>query len=825
MRRISTQYALLFAVALLSLTLTVLALATWFAYHGSDRLRAELSESFSSVRASNDIHALKASGRYLGRRLFNHLYNLDITGLNAEVEQIRTWLDPRSVLILDAEQRVLSDGSAENPRYRERITLPDGLSADRPVVEDAPGAKVLHLVIASGDQRAGYARIELSDARNRTLLETLQNKVDQAWHRYQRSSLTIAIVGLAATLVLSIALGSRLSASLSRPLKAMTRAAERFAAGDLGHRLDSGSNNELGRLARSLNSMAGELQRADKLLARAQEMAAFGNWEYRPADRSLRLSHGVYRVLGVEPGAIEPTVAQLLSLVVDGDLERIEAILSGNLPEEADTDAEFGIIRGDGEQRVLYLKGEPLQDTAGHGISAVGTLQDISAQRRSEQELAALANADHLTGLANRNRFYDRLRHAIARAKRDGCNVALLFLDLDRFKAINDALGHDVGDELLRRVARRLEKVVRESDTLARMGGDEFTVVVENVDDDLAPRIIAQHIITSLTAAFRIADRELFISASIGIALYPRDADDIDSLIKNADTAMYAAKEQGRSTFRFFTLDLDQQAHRRLVLEQELRGAIERKEFRLCFHPQMNADSRELVAIEALLRWPQQDKVRTPDQFVAVLEETGLITRITGWALREACRSLKQLHEAGIPGLRVAVNLSARQFQQPDLIELVDACIDEFSLTGEQLELEITESTLVDRDVSARNATELAKRQVRLAIDDFGTGYSSLSYLKNFHVDLLKVDRSFVQDIAADAEDAQITATVAALAKGLGIECVAEGVENHEQLRMLQGFGCDLVQGYLLCRPSALDELTRWFHSQRPADGRYFWTG
>jgi diguanylate cyclase (GGDEF)-like protein len=426
--------------------------------------------------------------------------------------------------------------------------------------------------------------------------------------------------------------------------------------------------------------------------------------------------------------------------------------------------------------------------------------------------------------LPNRNLFYDRMRHATEKAKRCGEEIALLFLDIDRFKHVNDTLGHDIGDELLRQVARRLQSVVRRSDTLARMGGDEFTIIAEDIGNDLAPQKMARQIIDALSPAFLLGERSLCVSASIGIALFPKDAEDIDTLIRNADTAMYVAKEQGRATFRFFTAQLNQLAHQRLEMEQNLRQAIAQQHFELHYQPQVQASDGRLIAIEALLRWRQDGEPQSPEAFIPVLEEIGLITQITGWVLREACAAGARLAEQGAPDVRVAVNLSAMQFQQSDLPDLIDEALADSSIQPEQLEVEITESTLLEREHSRNNASQLVKRGVRIAIDDFGTGYSSLTYLKRFRVDALKIDRSFVQNILSDPEDAQITSAVIALAQGLVIDCVAEGVEDIAQFHLLRELGCELIQGYLVCRPIDSDALMVWAASQSWRDDACFWS-
>jgi diguanylate cyclase (GGDEF)-like protein len=822
LNRLSARYALLFAMLLTALTLLVLSLAGYFAYQQTNTLRDQLTTAFSSTQSANDIEALRASGAYLSNRLFNPLYAMDVSALNEEIEQIRSWLHPLSVQVLDATGGIVTDGSVDNAGYGTRLPLPDDLRPGHPVIDEVPGGRVLYFAIGYGSEVQGYARIELSDQRSRALLQALHQEIGAAWQSFEGGIVSLAVIGIALILLISLLLGQRLSASLSRPLVAMTHAAEEYAAGNLEYTIAAGGDDELGRLARALNAMAGDLARADKMLTRAQEIAAFGSWGWRHGSEQLILSHGIYRMLGVAPGVFSPTVKGFLKHVREADQERLFAILQGHF--DTAVSAEFSIMRGDGEERVLLLRGEPEFDVAGAVRGVVGTMQDVTEERRSQRQLVQLANYDNLTRLPNRNLFYDRLRHAVGQAGRQGREVALLFLDLDRFKSINDALGHDVGDELLRQVAQRLSEVIREADTLARMGGDEFTVVVEHAQAGLAGQAVASHIIETLAPAFQIAGRELFISVSIGIALYPKDAATIDALVKNADTAMYVAKEQGRATFRFFATELDQRAHGRLAMEQALRRAIEQDEFELHFQPIVRANGGKLVAVETLLRWQCDGEVQSPAAFIPVLEDSGLISRITGRVLRRACEFVLQLHQRGLRGVRVAVNLSARQFEQADLIDLIDRVLADTGLKRGVLELEITESTLLDREVSERHAAALAQRGVRLAIDDFGTGYSSLTYLKRFHVDTLKIDRSFVRDVLLDEDDAQIATAVIGLARGLGVDCVAEGVEQLAQLELLQQMGCDLVQGYLVCRPLAAEALLDWAGGQELLDTGCYWS-
>jgi diguanylate cyclase (GGDEF)-like protein len=507
LHRLSTRYAVFFAALLSMLMLLVLTLTGYFAFSSASQLRTELTGSFSLVQSTDDIQALSASGTYLSSRLFDPLRRMDVQALNEEIERVNTWLKPVSTLILDPKGRIVTDGGGDDSTLVPKPVLPRSLTPDAPVVETKNSGRVLFFAIAQGDDISGYARIELSDKHRRALVNTLQHEVQKAWKNFEYGLLTIVLISISLITAVSLVLGARLSVSLSRPLTAMAHAADEYAAGNLSHKLPAWPEDELGRLASSLNEMSEDLQKTGLLLTRAQEMASLGSWEWRRYENELILSHGVYRILDVSADSFRPTVHNLLKFVAEQDQERLFAILQGRF--EKPVSAEFKIRRSDGESRTLLLMGEPETDRAGNVIGFLGTMQDVTEQRRSQEQLVFLANYDDLTHLPNRNLFYDRLRHAAKKARRRGHEVALLFFDLDRFKAINDALGHDVGDDLLRHVARRLKSIVRDCDTLARMGGDEFTLIIEEITEELAPQKVAQNIIDVLTASFRIDDREL----------------------------------------------------------------------------------------------------------------------------------------------------------------------------------------------------------------------------------------------------------------------------------------------------------------------------
>ncbi|RVT49280.1 putative bifunctional diguanylate cyclase/phosphodiesterase [Rubrivivax albus] len=461
----------------------------------------------------------------------------------------------------------------------------------------------------------------------------------------------------------------------------------------------------------------------------------------------------------------------------------------------------------------------------GHDLWSA-TLRDLTERNLAERQLQQLANFDPLTGLPNRALFRDRLRLAIARAGRSGQPMALMFLDLDRFKNVNDSLGHDAGDRLLQQVAARLGAALRGSDTVgrsdleqsftvARLGGDEFTIVAESLrsaDDALR---IAERIQQALQQPVLVGKHEIVVSTSIGITVYPDDPSPPDDLLRHADQAMYRAKELGRDQVQFYSVELNEQAQRRLQLEGELRHALERGEFELAWQPKADIQSGHISGAEVLLRWQRAGQsVATPDVFIRVLEETGLIMPVGRWVLEQAARQIVAWRRAGLPWLRVAVNLSARQLRQGDLVRTVSEVLETSGLPSAQLELELTESMLMGGEQHQRLLHRLSALGVQLAIDDFGTGWSSLSYLKRFNVDTLKIDRSFVRDTPHDPEDNAIATAVIALARSLKLRVVAEGVETPEQRRFLLDNGCDEFQGWLLSRPLSARAFEAWWRQQ-----------
>jgi diguanylate cyclase (GGDEF)-like protein/PAS domain S-box-containing protein len=546
-----------------------------------------------------------------------------------------------------------------------------------------------------------------------------------------------------------------------------------------------------------------------RLAARALENTAEGVMIFSEQRRIIFVNRAFTRITGYSFAEAMGQNADFLRSTED-DAGFDERVWS-QIRDTGSWQGEVSRRRKDGAIYPEWRSISAVRDAAGNTTHFVAVFSDISQANEAKERLQFLAHHDALTGLPNRVLFKERVQEALNRANRHGRPVGVLFIDLDRFKDINDSLGHAMGDQLLQAVTTRLKACVRATDIVARLGGDEFTVLVEDLGDSQHAARVAEKVRAALADAFVLGGQQAFVSASIGVTCYPQDGSDAETLLKNADAAMYRAKESGRDNFQFFSAEMNARALDRLVMTNSLRAALERDEFRLHYQPIFDLASGRLNAVEALVRWqhPKEGLV-PPGRFIPIAEETGLIAPLGEWVLRTACARMKAWIDAGIAPRRMAVNLSARQFKQKDLTQRIAAILQETGLAPQFLELELTESMVMADPAEAEKVLhQLHDSGITLAIDDFGTGYSSLSYLKRFPIDFLKIDRSFVRDIPQNTDDVAIARSIIALAKGLDLRVIAEGVETQEQRTFLDMEGCEEAQGYLLGKPAAADAIER----------------
>jgi len=566
----------------------------------------------------------------------------------------------------------------------------------------------------------------------------------------------------------------------------------------------------------------GELRRSRERLASAQRLARIGSFEFDAETGALLASAELRAILGLASEDKPVAPPEVLELVHPADRADVEDAARACLESGSAVRLEARLVLADASQRIVHCQAQSLRDAAGGPLRIEGTVQDVTERKRAEEQIRYLAHHDGLTGLGNRPLFQQRCEIAAAQARRSSLPFGLLLLDLDHFKRINDTLGHSLGDRLLQGVADRLVTSVRDSDCIARgelgtaisrLGGDEFTILLTQLRDPQDLGRAARRILDALSRPFRLGEHEVVISASIGIAAWPDDGADVETLSRNADAAMYHAKERGRNNYQFYAESMNAVALRRLILEGKLRRALEQDELALHYQPKLSARDGSLAGVEALLRWRDPEHGLTlPGVFIPIAEETGLIEPLGHWALREACAQAVSWRERGLPAVPVSVNLSAHQFRGGSLAQKVFAVLEETGMDPRGLELEITESVLLnDGGAVARELAALRERGVQVSLDDFGTGYSSFAYLRRLPVDALKIDRSFVADIASDADAAALVAAIVSMGHALRLRVIAEGVETAEQRELLVRMGCDELQGFLFAKPAdAWEVAARW---------------
>ena len=576
------------------------------------------------------------------------------------------------------------------------------------------------------------------------------------------------------------------------------------------------------------------LRASEAQLDHAQRLAQLGHWEWSRADRKTRWSKACRYLITLPESVTDDDISALMSQVHEEDRDNVLECFQSAVSECVQYNVEFRVVDESGAIRVMRQQAEPRIGTDGRCVSMLGTMQDITERYNAQQQIHNLAYYDHITGLPNRALLQDRLNTALGRSQRLATNFAVLFLDLDRFKLVNDTLGHDAGDELLSQVSVRLSETLRECNlvsraapdsdnlgthTIARLGGDEFVVLLSEISQAEDAALVARRISKRIAETYDISGSSVNISTTIGISIFPHDGTDAEALLKNADIAMYHAKKRGRNGFQFYSEDIHQKAQDRFSLEQDLRKAIEDEQFRLVYQPKIDSQTGLITGAEALIRWehPTEGNI-APNEFITLAEETELIIPLGEWIIETACVQAKQWIDAGLEDFSVAVNCSSIQLIRADIPALLQEVLADTGLPAENLEIELTESLLLDDvDRGIQILQNLQSLGVKTSIDDFGTGFSSMSYLRRLPVDKLKIDQSFVSGISEDQCDAAIITAIITLASNLGLSVIAEGVETDAQFQYLAEKGCSEVQGYLISPPLEADRLLQW-HQEHQQD-------
>ncbi|ADE11174.1 bifunctional diguanylate cyclase/phosphodiesterase [Sideroxydans lithotrophicus] len=797
-------------VFLIMLSSTICLLVSLTVLFGSS-LRSSYKETLQQLSSLSDILAENAQAALIFEDRDEARRLLDALQQHREIDA--AWL-------LDAK----GDPLAAWNRHGAVKTAPADYRTDAKQIRSEFWSRnaELYRPVMRGEDRIGYVLLhaDLTDNWNSHLADL-------------ETGLIVAALSLLAVYFLA----TRLQNVISRPIRNVADTARTIADNKSYElRVPQHSNDEIGDLTLAFNHMLSEIQDRDESLLRHQDrlekevvkrteelartndelalaakMSTLGYWEYDVLAREFTFNDQYYSLhftTASEVGGYRLSYEDFAKRFIHHeDTQRISDHIQFELDSsEADfvVETEIRTLCADGSMRWMRIRFKSQSDEHGRKYKLTGVSQDITEKKRSEETIWQQANFDPLTGLPNRRMFQDRLEHEIKKSNREGLPLALMFIDLDKFKEVNDTLGHDKGDILLVEAAQRISGCVRESDTVARLGGDEFTVILSELDDANSIERIAQAIIQALVAPFLLAEEVAFVSASIGITLYPNDAPNLELLMSNADQAMYASKSAGRNRFSYFTPSMQAAALNRMHLINDLRDALSRNQFRLHYHPIVELSSGNIHKAEALIRWDHPVRgLINPAEFVALAEESGMIVEIGDWVFRESVRQVLRLREEHHPEFQISVNKSPIQFRNDDrYFRDWLPHLQQLGLPGECITIEITEGLLLDATESVQaKLLDLRDAGIQVALDDFGTGYSSLSYLKKFDIDYIKIDRSFVRNLTATSDDMVLCEAIIVMAHKLGLKVIAEGIETATQRHLLTAAGCDYGQGHFFSRP------------------------